>query len=633
MQLMLSEDTQTLVVIGLVSNGKSTLVNALIEASIMPTSNIACTAVAATVVDPVSAFDFPEACYRRHGMELQIIQKQIHQELQILNEHGGGEVWIRSPLTKINRGRFPLAIVDTPGVNDGLTSEYSEIAIDSLRKAVNPTVLFVSHVHTCGTTDEEKCLLDISQVMKERGLTEWFVAVNGWNYFDPEQETKEEYIQKIEYMAQKCGLPKPRIFCVAALHAQLCGKVIHGESLSGSERIQLEAYLRSIRLYPQGKKHKCNVEKLGNKLLRTAIHYAGIVPLERALYQHLAQRHQSAKETAADSVPAGETPVHIYALGYSSGKSTLLNALLGNRIMPPVSTTIPTYIHVDNRLDTFRCEIFRRDGRSEPQGSVSPKGLKKLYLADRCRGDDIFQKELHLYGPAENLRDCQAELTFVESPAYSLEVLAEAVNDQERKVLIMVFPPYLIYGKYHEKLLCEIKTGLQQKKIRPEDVLFVCNGFEEVSAEICDFEKVFLQELKAYGITAPNYCFLCARTGELLKARKFKDSLGKFDGEGAGLSKTEEEQLCTLLQELAQVECGFYQYSSVSQEEKKEVACEMRALMEEYQKGLALSEDVAGRQLQQERNQLEKQLAYLNSGMPILERMLHKRLKAELPKE
>jgi len=72
MQLMLSEETQTLVVIGLVSNGKSTLVNALTEKSIMPTSNIACTAVAATVVDPVSAFDFPEACYRGSEMELQL---------------------------------------------------------------------------------------------------------------------------------------------------------------------------------------------------------------------------------------------------------------------------------------------------------------------------------------------------------------------------------------------------------------------------------------------------------------------------------------------------------------------------------------------------------------------------------
>jgi len=256
-----------------------------------------------------------------------------------------------------------------------------------------------------------------------------------------------------------------------------------------------------------------------------------------------------------------------------------------------------------------------------------------LYLADRCRGDDIFQKELHLYGPAENLRDCQAELTFVESPAYSLEVLAEAVNDQERKVLIVLFPPYLIYGKYHEKLLCEIRTGLQQKKIRPEDVLFVCNGFEEVSAEVCAFEKVFLQELNTYGITAPAYCFLSARTGELLKARKFNDSLGKFDSEGAGLSKTEEEQLCSLVREFAQVQCGLYQYASVSEEEKKEFSCEVRALMQEYQKELALSEAVADRQFQQEMNPIEKQLAYIHSGMPILERILYKRLKAEIPKE
>lgn len=281
-------DYQSLVLVGLVSNGKSTLANALIGSAVMPTSNLVCTAMSVTVVDPLKSESFPAAIHILDGQETIFSSEKALSAVETLNLTGGGEFFLRMPLTKLNHSQFPVAIVDTPGVNDGMDTQYSHLANDILRNLTNPTILYVSHVRSCGTSDEEKCLRELANTMAQKQLTKWFVAINGWNFLDMErsEEDQQHYLHKVYTMAQKCGLPQPQVFFVAALPAELCIKCIEGKSLSRSEEIKLFEYLSSFDLRARARENKRTLGKISNKTLRTAIYHSGITSLERALFSH-----------------------------------------------------------------------------------------------------------------------------------------------------------------------------------------------------------------------------------------------------------------------------------------------------------------------------------------------------------
>lgn len=281
------EDIRTLVLLGLVSSGKSTLANALSGQSLMPTNNLACTSMAVTLVDPAGKADFPTAILLRDGTSQQIPSEQALQALMCENDAGGGEFFLKMRLNKLNHGQFPVAMSDTPGVNDAMTDAYGMIAAQCLRSAKNPTVLYVSHVRTCTSTDEVKSMRSLASEMKELGISRWFVALNGWNLTDPVRESREKYQEKIFGMAEKCGLPRPEVFFVAALPAQLSARALAGGTLSERETNELNSYLRRLHLADRAEENLWQHGRIGNKILRTVLYEAGITPLSQALYRHM----------------------------------------------------------------------------------------------------------------------------------------------------------------------------------------------------------------------------------------------------------------------------------------------------------------------------------------------------------
>lgn len=277
-----------MVLIGLVSNGKSTLGNALIGHELLPTNNLVCTAVPVTVADPLKREMLPTAVHIQGDTETDLASTDLASAIEECNRIGEGVLCLQMPLNKLNHGQFPVAIVDTPGVNDGMDAKYRGIAGAMLRNLSHPTVLYVSHVRSCGTSDEETCLTELSGLMTEKGLKEWFVAINGWNFLDTEcsEQNRKRYLDKVNAMAQKCGLPRPKVFFVAALPAELCVKYMRGEELSRGEEITLEEYLASIDLHSKARANKRVLGSISNKTLRTAIYCSGITTLERALFNH-----------------------------------------------------------------------------------------------------------------------------------------------------------------------------------------------------------------------------------------------------------------------------------------------------------------------------------------------------------
>lgn len=283
---------QTMVLVGLVSSGKSTLVNALVGRPVMPTDNLACTAMTVTVVDPLKDGAFPPAAYVDGGQFTVIDGADAASALWERNQSGTGGFYLRAPLTKLNHGLFPAAIVDTPGVNDGMNDACRHTAVDALRAIPDPTVVFVSHVRTCEQTDEQRCLQGLAEVMREKGINEWFVALNGWNFMDPEKNEQDRYREKVCRMAEMCGLPCPKVFFVAALPAQLCMQAMSGGQLSKKDWYDLEEYLADYDLLSKAKQNRRTLGRISNRTLRTAFYRCGVTSLERGLFEHLNRKRK-----------------------------------------------------------------------------------------------------------------------------------------------------------------------------------------------------------------------------------------------------------------------------------------------------------------------------------------------------
>jgi len=232
--------------------------------------------------------DCPDAIHVKDE-RIAVLEKEIISAVEESNCSGGGEFYLKLPLTKLNHAQFPVAVVDTPGVNDGFDAKYSHLANEMILALNNPVVLYVSHTRTCGTTDEEKCLMRLADTMKAKGLTEWFVAINGWNYIDPEEDEweKMKYQRKMRSMANKCGLPEPKIYFVAAMPAELCIKSMEGKTLDRSEKNELTLYLKQFDLYEKARSNRRMLGRVSNTTLRMAMYHSGITSLGRALFSYM----------------------------------------------------------------------------------------------------------------------------------------------------------------------------------------------------------------------------------------------------------------------------------------------------------------------------------------------------------
>ena len=277
---------KSILIFGLVSNGKSTLINAFLGKELMPASNLSCTSMTVKVFDRLEEDQYGKAFYLSDNARIEYDRQDAISSLQHYNDSMDcdGEFCIYESLKALNKHKFQLTLIDTPGINDAISTKRSDITRRSIFSNKITTLLYVSHIRTCGTTDEEQCLRSVSEIIRHYEENEWFFVVNCWDMKHDEEEFS--YIGKIRMLITKCGLPQPQIFFISALGAMLCCKALSDDFTFSSKEKEFEHILRYYGMYERMERNKGD-KSLVKKVIQDTLFCTGVPSLEEAIYHKL----------------------------------------------------------------------------------------------------------------------------------------------------------------------------------------------------------------------------------------------------------------------------------------------------------------------------------------------------------
>ena len=326
----------------------------------------------------------------------------------------------------------------------------------------------------------------------------------------------------------------------------------------------------------------------------------------------------------------------------SSGKSTLINAILGHDLLPAINeATTAVVTHIRDNDDAEKFTVTSRDIHGQPicfkvneDGSfaededgryilaqdgvpivnvnATPNLIEQLNSAIDPE-DDTHKRALagsiEIEGPIPALPSTRLRTVFIDTPggnnAQNEEhgrLMTEAIQDEEKSLILYVFNGTQTGTNDSDEILREIAAEMVKSnngKQSRDRFLFAANRMDDFDTRKEDYqsfvENRILPGLSKYGIQEPNLFLVSARLAKLLRMREA----------GEELTKKDKVDLAAWLMAFGDMSDGdesycLYRYSSITDHQKEEFNYKVRALAEQGDENAA-------------------KIAEINSGVPALE--------------
>lgn len=233
------------------SAGKSTLINAMLGADLLPAANEATTATIAQITDndntPVGKFIGRR--FNKEGIEVDPLQAVTPDTLKEWNaQHDTKLIQLEGNILGIKeRENVRLVITDTPGPNNSQDIEHARTTMSHIQDSVrNPLILYILNATQLGTNDDQQVLGTIAKIMQEGGKQSkdrFIFVVNKMDAFDPEAgENVEAALGRVTEYLKNNGIENPLIYPVSANLTRLLRKrATNPDSLTRKERGDLLA--------------------------------------------------------------------------------------------------------------------------------------------------------------------------------------------------------------------------------------------------------------------------------------------------------------------------------------------------------------------------------------------------------
>lgn len=242
-----------------VSAGKTSLVNALIGSEILYSGNEAATACSIRIEHRSRAKYFSAACFSGTGQLIEKLRPISPEQLRLWNsdEHVQ-RIAIAGRFASRPVPARGLVLHDTPGPNNSLDGNHSDLAFQAVRTVPFNLILYVLDASQLGTSDD-RCILErLRQETASRSRDAFGFVLNKVDLLDAEKgEGLASYLEKTSAYLTDVGFDDPVIIPSMASKALYARKALHGEALSRFQRIKLQQALAEIPLR-------------GNNLLETA---------------------------------------------------------------------------------------------------------------------------------------------------------------------------------------------------------------------------------------------------------------------------------------------------------------------------------------------------------------------------
>lgn len=312
----------------------------------------------------------------------------------------------------------------------------------------------------------------------------------------------------------------------------------------------------------------------------------------------------------------------------SSGKSTLINSIIGRDLLPAVNQATTAVITEIKDNDQFEDFIVNADDKYGNNVVKNKKASKKLISdlnykkdPDDPNGKEAFIHLVQLEGPIPNLPSEVLNTVFVDTPGGNNsqnseheEMMDEAILDENKSLILYVFNGAQLGTNDSNVILKKIANSMQNSangKQSRDRFLFVANRMDEFDVSEEPYEEVIentiLPQLASNGIVEPNLFLASAQTAKLIRMVM----------NGEELSETEEEDLEKFVKRFNRPTRMLPQYASLNTADKDKLL----AAAEKYA--------VAGKEAEsiKEAEKNKYKAAEINSGIPAIEMAIREYLE------
>lgn len=210
-------------VVATMSTGKSTLINALLGANLMPAAEMATTAtivrIIATDQKSYSGIAFNSACkelYREKNLSIDTMRKWN-------NDPTISSVDIYGPIPCVGNVGMRLVLIDTPGPNNSRDKNHKKLTYEMLAESEKSLVLFVMNAAQLNIDDEAEFLDYVCTCMKKGGKQSrdrFIFAVNKLDLYKPKNGDKiVAALDSVKEVLNERDITDPNIFPVTSLAA------------------------------------------------------------------------------------------------------------------------------------------------------------------------------------------------------------------------------------------------------------------------------------------------------------------------------------------------------------------------------------------------------------------------------
>ncbi len=183
-------------VVSTMSSGKSTLINALVGTSLLPSMNRACTARSLAILDNDMKSQFAIHAVDSEG-KYSYIEKASKKIVADFNKSNDiSEMIIEGEIEGVRNSKKAMLLIDTPGINNSMDLTHEMATNKVLDEYPEGLILYVINAQQIGTYDDSAFLTVIAQKLRDNPRFDILFVINKMDLIDPEKENPKEFRRK-----------------------------------------------------------------------------------------------------------------------------------------------------------------------------------------------------------------------------------------------------------------------------------------------------------------------------------------------------------------------------------------------------------------------------------------------------
>ena len=211
-------------VVATMSAGKSTLINSMLGAKLMPSKAEACTAIITRIKDNDSEEGrWIASVYDRDNRPISQSSDLTYEEMVKFNDDDKvSTIEITGDIPFVQADDVSLVLVDTPGPDNARNPNHRRVQGEFLKKSSKPLVLYIME-STFGSDSDNNLLSSVAESMSVGGKQSkdrFIFVVNKWDQRNAEDDgDNETSLESIRGYLKQHGIENPNLFPAAALPA------------------------------------------------------------------------------------------------------------------------------------------------------------------------------------------------------------------------------------------------------------------------------------------------------------------------------------------------------------------------------------------------------------------------------